>query len=101
MNGNIMDSELGYFGEDIDTKFGVVSLVGFLTMQARKKSPMATCEQVIKKIAPDLPDDQAARLGYVCEEFMYGVKKFNLCGLKTAKEMTGFIKDALDKWLPF
>ena len=37
-------------GADINNKFGLLSLVGFLTDKARQKNPDASCYQVLIKI---------------------------------------------------
>lgn len=94
---------LGNIAGDINNKFGLLSLIGFLTHQARQKNPNATCYQVIMKVLGDktMPPEYINGLSIVCEDFMYGVKSFNTCGCKSAKEMIEQINNVLDKWLPF
>lgn len=94
---------LGKIAGDINNKFGLISLIGFLTKQARQKNPDATCYQVIMKVTEgkSLPQEYAIGLAIVCEDFMYGVKDFNTCGCKSAKEMIVQINNILDNWLPF
>lgn len=47
------------------------------------------------------PQEYVRGLSIVCEDFMYGVKTFNTCGCKSAKEMITQINNILDNWLPF
>lgn len=93
----------GYINADINNKFALISLVGFLTDQARKKSPSATCYQVLKKVTDGrgVPDSILSRLSIVCEDFMYGVTKFNTCGCTSAKQMVEQINLIINEWLPF
>lgn len=93
----------GIAGE-IDNKFALISLIGFLTHQARMKTPDATCYQVIRKVTDgklNLPDELINGLAIVCEDFMAGSTKYNACGCKSAKEMIDQINVILEKWLPF
>lgn len=95
---------LGNIAADINNKFGLISLIGFLTHQARKKNPDASCYQVIQKVIEGrrtLPEEYIIGLSIVCEDFMYNVDKFNTCGCKSAKEMIEQINNVLDKWMPF
>lgn len=94
---------LGKIEGDINNKFGLISLIGFLTKQARQKNPDATCYQVIMKVTEgkSLPQEYVIGLAIVCEDFMYEVKDFNTCGCKSAKEMIVQINNILDNWLPF
>lgn len=94
---------LGKIEGDINNKFGLISLIGFLTHQARKKNPDASCYQVIMKVTEGryFPAEYVRGLAIVCEDFMYGVTEFNTCGCKSAKEMVTQINNILDKWLPF
>lgn len=94
---------LGNIAGDINNKFGLISLIGFLTNQARQKNPDATCYQVIMKVIDKryFPEEYIRGLAIVCEDFMYNVKTFNTCGCKSSKEMVEQINNVLDKWLPF
>ena len=90
-------------GADINNKFGLLSLVGFLTDKARQKNPDASCYQVLMKVTNgrNFPDEYLKGLSIVCEDFMYNVKSFNTCGCKSAQEMIAQINNILDNWLPF
>ena len=90
-------------GADINNKFGLLSLVGFLTDKARQKNPDASCYQVLMKVTSgrNFPDEYLKGLSIVCEDFMYNVKSFNTCGCKSAQEMIVQINNILDNWLPF
>lgn len=94
---------LGGIEGEIDNKFALISLVGFLTTQAKKKNPDATCYQVLMKITDGrhFPDYYIKGLSIVCEDFMYRTTKYLTCGCKSAGEMVTQINQILDKWLPF
>ena len=67
---------LGYLNMDINNKFALISLVGYLTMKVREKNPTATHLSVLNKINADLklPQDFINALAIVCEDFSYGCK---------------------------
>lgn len=95
---------LGGIAGEIDNKFALISLICFLTHQAKKKKPDATCYQVIQKVLDGkrtLPEEYINGLSIVCEDFLKGSTEFNKCGCKTSKEMIDQIINILDHWLPF
>lgn len=95
---------LGGIAGEIDNKFALISLICFLTHQAKQKNPDASCYQVIKKITEGkrvLTDDYIIGLSIVCEDFLKGSDTFNKCGCKSSKEMIEQIINILDNWLPF
>lgn len=96
---------LGNLNTDIADKFGLISLICYLTFKVRKKSPKATCLQVINKI---IEKDKAKYderfiqgLSIVCEDFMRNTSSFLTFGLKTQKEIISKIREIMNTWLPF
>ena len=90
----------------IENKFGLISLICFLTQQARKKNPDATCYQVIMKVLGNETFDKYRMefirgLSIVCDDFMKHSSEFLTFGLKTSKAMVDKIKEIIDTWLPF
>lgn len=105
----LQDTYLRYFSlggitGEIDNKFALISLICFLTHQAKQKNPDASCYQVIKKVTEgrnSLPEDYIIGLSIICEDFLKGSSEFNKCGCKSVKEMIEQINNILDHWLPF
>lgn len=93
---------LGYIGSDINKKFAVVALIGYITMKIQKKRSETTHKQVIDRLTADmnLPEEFKTGLAIVCEDFAYGCKEFPTFGLKD-KEMPAKIKEILKEYLPF
>ena len=94
----------------IDNKFGLISLVCFLTKQARVKKPEATCLQVLEKVnAPTAEDpfkacgnpDFIRGLAIICEDYMQTKGDFMTFGLKSSKEIVAKIREILGEELPF
>lgn len=97
---------LGGIAGEIDNKFALISLICLLTDNQKKKNPDITCYEVIEKITSKgrggrLPEMYLQGLAIVCEDFRKGSNSYNMCGLKSGKEMVDRINDILDKWLPF
>ena len=97
---------LSFLNTTIENKFGLISLICFLTQQARKKNPDATCYQVIMKIVGDEITDKyrlqfLRGLSIVCNDFMKHTTSYLTFDLKTSKEMVSYIKNIIDTWLPF
>lgn len=97
---------LGYLNTTIENKFGLISLICFLTKQARKKTPDANCYQVLMKITKERPisehfDNFIKGLSIVCTDFMEQTTEFMTFDMKTSKEMINKINEVLDTWRPF
>lgn len=97
---------LSYLNTTIENKFGLISLVCFLTQQARKKNPDATCYQVIMKVVGNEKFDKGRMeflrgLSIVCDDFMKHTTEFMTFDLKSSKAMIAKIKEILETWLPF
>ena len=87
---------LGCLACDIGTKFALISLICFLTKQARNKTPNATTWQVIQKIRQGKESHNSEGLlkglAVICDDFMRNT---------TAKDMVAKINEILDKELPW
>lgn len=95
---------LGCLATDIGSKFALISLICFLTKQARKNKPDATCAQVIKKIVGDSSSNSKGLLkavAVICEDYMRNTTEFLTFNLKSSKEMVDKIKEILHCELPF
>lgn len=97
---------LSYLNTTLENKFGLISLICFLTKQARKNNPDATCYQVIMKVTKDTAFDKYRMkfirgLAIVCEDFMKNTVDFMTFDLKSSKEMIKKINEILDTWMPF
>ena len=90
----------------LENKFGLISLICFLTKQAKRKNPDVTCWQVIRKITEnDLPSKDLELfhrgLSIICEDFMQHTTDFLTFDMKTSKDMINKIREILSTWLPF
>lgn len=91
---------LKFIATDIKEKFALISLVGYLVQELRKKKPDVTYYQLIRKLGPSLPEDYVKAIAIVCEDFAYGCTEFITFGI-APKDMAKTIKEILDKSLPF
>ena len=90
----------------LENKFGLISLICFLTKQAKRKNPDATCWMVIRKITEnEIPSKEQESfykgISIVCDDFMKHTTEFLTFDLKTSKDMINKIKEILSTWLPF
>lgn len=92
---------LGFLNVDINSKFALISLVGFLVDKLKQKKPDVTPYQVIKKIiGDDIPEDFIKGLSVIIEDFSYGCKTFPTFGIQP-KEIPNTIKKILKDYIPF
>lgn len=96
---------LGCLACDIGSKFALISLICFLTKQARVKNPKATTLQVIQKVrqGKESHNSRALIMGLavICDDFMRNTTEFLTFGMKTAKDMVTKINEILDGELPW
>lgn len=96
---------LGHLNTDIGSKFALISLICYLTSKVRKKTPKATCLQIINKITEKDKAKHDERfiqgLSIICEDFMRNTSEFLIFDLKTQKEIVSKIKEIMNTWLPF
>lgn len=92
---------LGYLNTDINSKFALISLVGYLVFRLKQKKPDVTPYQVIKKIiGEDLPEDFIKGISVVIEDFSYMCREFPTFGIEP-KEIPSTIKKILMSYIPF
>ena len=90
---------LGNLNCDIVSKFALISLICFLTKQARIKNPDATCYLVIMKIIDGEESQHDLNfirgLSVVCTDMMKHCNEFLTFDMTTSKEMVKKIKEIL------
>lgn len=92
---------LGYLNTDINAKFALISLVGYLAFKLKQKKPDVTPYQVIRKIVgDDLPEDFIKGVAVVVDDFSYGCKSFPTFGISD-KDIPNKIKEILSTYVPF
>lgn len=98
---------LGNLHTSFENKVGLISLVCFLTQQARKKNPDATCYQVLMKVIEnrqpysELFLERIKGLSIICSDFLENTTNFLTFDLKTSKDIVNKINEILDTWMPF
>ena len=92
---------LGCLNKDLNTKFALIYLIGYLTDKVKSKRPDTTHYQIIRKIAGnDVEEDFVKGLAVVCSDFAYGCKSFPTFGIED-KNIPAKIKEILSDRLPF
>lgn len=91
---------LGYLGNDIKTKFALISLICYLKHKLEMKKPDVTYYQIIKKLGEDLPDDFIKGLAIICNDFGCYCKDFPTFDIEE-KNIPSKVKEILSTWLPF
>lgn len=87
-----------------DNKFALISLICFLTRQARKKNPEATVDQVLRKVVSGKAMNSNGLLRAItciCEDFLQGEGEFPIFGAKSSKEIVDKIVEILNTEMPF
>ena len=92
----------GYIGHNINMKFALISLIGYLVHELQKIKPDVTYYQVIYKLAETTGCSESfiKALAVVVEDFSYGCEDFPTFGL-TVPQMKEKIKQILNGYLPF
>lgn len=94
-------------------KFGLISLLGFISFSVKSKNPTLTTYDILLKIMNPLLTNYMSNKHFI--HFLYNVctitddftihakgpKDFELFGLKTQKEIIDQINNILEKWCPF
>ena len=93
---------LGKIASNINEKFALISLIGYVVYNLKKKKPDITYYEVIYKLAngTGLSDLEIKALAIMIEDFSYECTDFPTFGLKP-KEMPAKIKEILNKMMPF
>lgn len=98
---------LGKFQSDnFNDKLILISLIALTTNKMREKDPSITPLKILMQITNQVHDDSAfyqflEALSLLVDDLMYGVNKFDSCGLTTSQEIINKIKEILNQWLPF
>ena len=85
-------------------KFALISLICFLTIQARKKNPAVTVDQVIRKITQGQMSNSPGllrALTCICEDMLIEPYDFPIFGAKSSKEIVDKIVSILSTEMPF
>ena len=92
----------GYLSENINNKFALISLIGYITTHMQAKKPDVTYYQVVYKLAQGtgLNEEEIYKLAIMCEDFAYGCTEFPTFGL-SPKDMPKKVKELLMDRLPF
>jgi hypothetical protein len=93
---------LGYINADINLKFALISLIGYIVNELKKKKPDVTYYSVIMKMAEGsgLPEELLLALSIICEDFAYQCTEFPTFGMKPP-QMVAKIKEILNMYVPF
>ena len=92
---------LGYLNTDINTKFALISLIGYLVFKLKQKKPDITSYQIIRKIVgDDLPEDFIKGVAVVVDDFSYSCKEFPTFGIED-KKIPSKIKEIFSTYVPF
>lgn len=91
---------LGKLSCNINEKFALISLLGYITQKAKQKHPDVTYYSIIKKIDDSLPEEYVKSLAIIVEDFSFNVKEFPTFGIK-GPDMIKTVKSILNKYLPF
>lgn len=95
-----------FAGEDVNTKLVLISLLSLTYMKMKQKTPTLKPIDILVKLTGETDKSsyfyQALEgLSILVEDFCYGSKKADSCGLKTSQEIINKIKELLSTWLPF
>jgi hypothetical protein len=92
---------LGRLNLDINTKFALISLIGYITMRIKFKKPEVTYYQVVRQLlTKDFSDIFCKSLAVVCEDFSYGCTQFPTFGIND-KDIPSKIREILSQYIPF
>ena len=93
---------LGKIASDINEKFALISLIGYIVYNMKRKKPDVSYYEVIYKLSEGLgiSDLEIKTLAVIVEDFSYECTEFPTFGLKP-KEMPGKIREILSKKMPF
>ena len=93
---------LGYLPGDINLKFALISLTGYIVKAMKRKNPDITYYKVLYKIAEGtgISELEIKCLSIICEDFALGCTSFPTFGIKP-RDMPAKIKEIMCKALPF
>lgn len=93
---------LGKIASDINEKFALISLIGYIVYNMKKKRPDVSYYEVVYKLSEGLgiSESEIKSLAIIVEDFSYECTEFPTFGLKS-KEMPQKIREILSKKMPF
>ena len=93
---------LGYLSTNINNKFALISLVGYIVHSLKKKNPDVSYYSVLYKLSEGLglKEEDIFKMAIICEDFAYNCDEFPTFGLKP-NEIKEKIREILSKYLPF
>ena len=98
---------LGNYGEAIDNKLILISLIGSITLAMKKKNPEADPYMAIDKLIDlkalnnGITEEYKEILALYVGEFLGGVKTGNTFGIKSAADIKAKINEILQQYIPF
>jgi hypothetical protein len=97
---------LGYLAsEEMNDRLVLISLIALVYQKMKVKEKDITPLVVLLKITGQKEKDSYYQflesLAIIVEDFSYGIKKIDACGLKTSQEIINRIKELLSTWIPF
>ena len=92
--------------DDLNEKLVLISLVSLTYQKMREKEPTITVMKILTSITGQIKDNSAyyqflESLAILVDDFSYGSKKIDACGMKTSAEIINRIKEILNTWMPF
>lgn len=92
----------GHLAADINMKFALISLIGYIVYNMKKKNPDVSYYEVCNKLMEGLGFEEVnvKCLAIMAEDFSYGCTDFPTFGIKP-KEMPEKIREILKKYMPF
>ena len=104
---NLKDIYTQYFSlvkiaSNINEKFALISLIGYIVYNMKRKRPDVSYYEVVYKLSEGLgiSDLEIKALAIIVEDFSYECTEFPTFGLKP-KEMPEKIREILSKKMPF
>ena len=93
----------GYLATDINNKFALISLIGYITTHMKAKKPDVTYYQVVYKLAEGtgLKEEDIYKLSIMSEDFAYGCEEFPDFNIKNTGDMAKTVQNILNEYLPF
>ena len=92
----------GNLAADINMKFALISLIGYIVYNMKKKKPDVSYYEVCYKLMEGLGFEEidVKGLAIVVEDFSYGCTDFPTFGIPP-KEMPKKVREILSKYMPF
>lgn len=98
---------LGYLAsEEMNDRLVLISLIALTYQKMKLKDRTITPLTILVKITGEKDKNSIyyqflESISIIAEDFSYGTKKIDSCGLKTSTEIINKIKELLNTWLPF